>query len=159
MLVLGPDFNCTISRPLEILFRPVDFQPTSPAGPYQTTGEGERASFLAYLGSECHQVRWQQQDKALEPHEEELEHKVGDAHRPQDLPETQGLNSWAQENQAEKEREGKRMWITYYAPSPDVFNVCLFCLLIIPRCQAKGKFPHIAYYYFYYILVCCEHVK
>ena len=42
-----------------------------------------------------------------------------------------------------RKREGKmdeRMWITDYAPSPDVFNVCQFCVLIIPRCEAKANF-------------------
>ena len=57
----------------------------------------------------CHQRGGQQQNKALEPHEEELDSEVGDAHRPQNLPEAQEFNSRAEEDEAEgggREREG-----------------------------------------------------
>ena len=57
-----------------------------------------------YLGSVGHQWRWQQQNKALNPHKEELYYEVGDANCPQNLPETQRLNGWAEEDEA-----GRRM--------------------------------------------------
>ena len=56
----------------------------------------------------CHQCGGQQQNKALEPHEEELDSEVGDAHCPQDLPEAQEFNSRAEEDEAEEEEERER---------------------------------------------------
>lgn len=41
-----------------------------------------------------------QQNKALNPHVEELYYKVGDADSPQNLPETQRLNGRAEEDEA-----------------------------------------------------------
>lgn len=52
------------------------------------------------LGPVGHQRRWQQQNKALYPHEEEFYCEVSDANSPKNLPEIQRLNSWPEENEA-----------------------------------------------------------
>lgn len=50
------------------------------------------------------QWKWQQQNKALNPHEEELYYEIGNPDSPQNLPETQWLNGWAEEDEAGKLR-------------------------------------------------------
>lgn len=52
------------------------------------------------LGPVGHQRRWEQQNKALNPHEDEFYCEVSDADSPQNLPEIQWLDSWAEENEA-----------------------------------------------------------
>lgn len=54
----------------------------------------------SHLCSIAEQPSGQQQEKALDPHTEEFDDEVGDANCPQDLPESQWLQSWTEEHKA-----------------------------------------------------------
>lgn len=73
---------------------------------------GVSFSRCSHLDSVGHHRGWQQQNKALNPHKEELYYKVGDADGPQNLPETQRLDVWAEEDEAG--RRSSSRWETYW---------------------------------------------